>query len=324
MDKPRTFAVQQGFLRRCAGALRRRIEAHVIIPSIMPAMLRRHPYWAFRSSLVDDFVNGPYGDEYGISRLQKLALIRQFDTINERIVSATGTLTQVVLARAILSIPRSAKGDVVECGCYKGASTASLSLVCRLTDRRLVACDSFEGLPDDDQPVHVGAHSGIYGYLRRGMFCGRFDEVAENVAKFGALETCDFVSGFFNESLKGLERPIAFSFLDVDLASSTRDAIKHIWPLLIENGLIYSDDAGDLDVVRVFWDERWWEETLGCRAPGFIGSGCGIPIVLPFSSIGYTEKITGIDLTKYRRAPHLWYPDAEKLGSDAKDCRVED
>ena len=288
------------------------------------AMLRRHPYWAFRSALLADFVNGPYGDEYGVDRRQKLTLIKQFDVINRRIVSATGTLTHIVLARAILSIPRSVEGDIVECGCYKGASTASLSLVCRLSGRRLVACDSFEGLPEDDQPVHLGLHTGTYGHYKKGMFCGRLDEVTENVGKFGALETCEFVEGFFCESLKALNRPIAFAFLDVDLVTSTKDALSHIWPLLIDDGFIYTDDAGDLDVVRVFWDDRWWEETLGCRSPGFIGSGCGIPVTPPFSGIGYTQKIVALDVTKYQRAPHLWYPDAETPGRNVNGSVVRD
>ncbi|MCP4904794.1 MAG: hypothetical protein GY910_07420 [bacterium] len=37
---------------------------------------------------------------------------------------------QLVLVREIVRVPPSIEGDVVECGCYEGASMIALSLAC--------------------------------------------------------------------------------------------------------------------------------------------------------------------------------------------------
>ena len=41
---------------------------------------------------------------------------------------------------------------IVECGCFKGASSISLSIFSKIVNRKLIY-DSFEGLPDDDNIV---------------------------------------------------------------------------------------------------------------------------------------------------------------------------
>jgi len=268
--------------------------------------------WAAHA--INEFVHGPCGAPHGLGERQKRDLVARFQRNTEHIESGTAAVVHVVLAREILSIPPEVKGDVVECGAWKGASSASLSLVCKAAGRRLKVCDSFEGLPDDGLKRHTGLHTGVYGYYKAGMFRGALDEVRENIERYGALEVCDFVQGFFNESLAALSGPVAFAFLDVDLEASTRDCLKALWPLLIENGAVYSDDAGDLDVVRVYFDDAWWREHLGCPAPGFVGSGCGLPLSPTFSSLGYTRKQGAFEEGDWRKVPFLYYPEGGDNG----------
>lgn len=264
---------------------------------------------AFSSYLVRDFVEGTYGEKYGVTRSDREALVQSFHQNNTKITTATCTAIHIVLARQILSVPAGTEGDVIECGAYKGASTASLSLVCRKTSRRLIVCDSFEGLPDEGIQLHTAPHFGTYGYYQKGMFCGRLDEVKQNVAQFGAVEVCEFIPGYFSESLRQLSRPIVFGFLDVDLVSSTLDCLRYIWPLLVENGLLYTDDAGDMGVVKLFFDDDWWRTNLDCMAPGYVGSGCGLPLNTRYSSIGYTRRVSAFRKAEWNKASHLYYPD---------------
>jgi len=279
---------------------------------VMQALVRRElgalgaQPWS--AAVLDDFINGPCGSEYGITAGEKKALADQFRRITQSIESGTAPLVHAVLAKEILSLPPSLKGDVIECGVWKGASAAALSLVCQRTGRRLKVCDSFQGLPPDHPRPHVGLHTRVYGYYQEGMFHGDLEEVRNNIRTHGALDVCDFIPGFFAESLRGLNGPLVFAFLDVDLESSTRDCLKALWPLLAEDGLIYSDDAGDLEVVRVYFDEAWWREHLHCPAPGFVGSGCGLPLSPSFSSLGYTRKLGAFREDAWKRAPFLHYP----------------
>ena len=259
----------------------------------------------FSAAIIDAFVQGDCGSTYGLSAGDKTELVARFRNSNANIQSGTSPLVHTLLAQEILSIPPDIKGDVIECGAWKGASSASLSIVCGLAGRRLLVCDSFEGLPDDGEQLHVGLHTKLYGRYQQGMFAGGLEEVRENIRRCGDLDACMFIQGFFSESLTALSDPIAFAFLDVDLVSSTRDCLRHIWPLLIENGALYSDDAGDLAVVGVFFDEAWWRDSLGCAAPGYVGSGCGIPLNPSSSSIGYTRKTGRFDPTCWVKDPYL-------------------
>jgi O-methyltransferase len=258
---------------------------------------------------IHEFIAGGHGSAYGLTAHDRAALVKAFDTNVREIPSGTSLLHHVALAQAILDVAPSVAGDVVECGAWKGASSASLSLVCRATKRRLLVCDSFEGLPGEEVQPHVAPHFGIYGYYKAGMFCGTLEEVQRNVTRFGAPESCTYVRGFFADSLKTLRDPIALAFLDVDLVSSTRECLQYIWPRLVEGSAVYTDDAGDLDVVRVFFDDGWWKATLGCASPGYVGSGCGLPLNPRASSLGYTRKLSHFDPRQWAKASHLFYPD---------------
>jgi O-methyltransferase len=263
------------------------------------------------AEVIHDFIEGEadYGSAYGMRARDRRTLIAQFQRSNRAIPSATSVVIHTVLAKEILSISPALTGSVIECGVWKGASTASLSLVCGIVGRRLLVCDSFDGLPDDGMKPHFMHHAGICGYYKQGMFRGTLDEVRENLRAYGDLQVCDFLPGFFSESLQTLSTPLVFAFIDVDLISSTKDCLRYIWPLLAADGRIYTDDAGDLDVVRVFFDESWWQENLHCPSPGYIGSGCGLPLAPGISALGYTRKISSGSSATWKRAPYLYYPD---------------
>jgi O-methyltransferase len=246
----------------------------------------------------------------GIDRRAKEDLVSRLKVLNEQIPSGTSWISQTILATEILSLPPTVAGDIIECGCWKGASAAALSLVCAMTGRKLIVCDSFAGLPEDEpRAVHKYPHLGVFGFYRKGMYAGRLDEVKSNIDKYGKLTVCEFLPGFFSESLKSLSSPVAFAFLDVDLASSMRDCITHLWPLLVNNGRIYTDDSGDMDVVRLWFDDDWWETNVNQAAPGYVGSGCGLPIDPQFSALGYAHKVVDPAQT-YDRIAWLYYPDA--------------
>ncbi len=261
-----------------------------------------------RASILLDFVVGGYGAAYGVGARQRVWLAARFQQIVAAIPAGTAALAQIVLAREILSIPPNVRGDVVECGAWKGASSASLSLVCRMARRRLLICDSFAGLPEAGVQRYLAPHSRISGYLKGGMFAGSLAEVRANITAHGAIEVCRFVPGLFAESLAALDEPIAFAFLDVDLPASFADCLRRIWPLLVSDGAIYIDDVGCMDVARVFFDDGWWRQHLGCPAPGMVGSGCGLPIRPDYSNIGYVRKLPPLEARQWRRHPALYYP----------------
>jgi O-methyltransferase len=61
------------------------------------------------------------------------------------------------MSAAILSAGKALPGSIVECWCYKGGSTANLSLVAACCGRRLEVFDSCRGLPQpgDNDREHL-------------------------------------------------------------------------------------------------------------------------------------------------------------------------
>jgi len=264
-----------------------------------------------RTAITLDFILNGYGAAYGITASARARLVRHSWRTVRALPSGTSALTHLVLMREVLTLPPTAPGVVVECGVWKGASSASLSLACQLTGRRLLVCDSFAGLPATGQHLYLAPHAGIYGYLQAGMFTGTLAEVQQNIARFGALAVCDFVPGFFADSLPQVTQPVVFAFLDVDLPTSFQDCLRALWPRLAAEGLIYVDDIGCMELVQIFFDDEWWQREIGCNAPGIVGSGCGLPLHPVYSNIGYTRKRSAVDgaqsTMRWRRSPHLSY-----------------
>jgi O-methyltransferase len=98
------------------------------------------------------------------------------------------------LAAAVLRVPRSTPGSVVEWGCYVGGSTANLSLVCAVTGRKLIIFDSFHGLPEPKayDRWHHAVHAKLTDVYYKGRFAASQDTVKRNVARLGDLSVCEF------------------------------------------------------------------------------------------------------------------------------------
>jgi len=256
------------------------------------------------------------GKDYGVTLADKKRLVEKMKGAHGAIPSATHWTAHATMATAILSIPSSARGGVVECGCYKGSSTASLSLVCEMVGRKLFVCDSFEGLPEDDGSLHRYPYKKVYGYYQAGMYAGALEEVTANVTKYGNVSSCEFVKGYFCDTLPLLTQPIVFTFWDVDLASSIKDCIVNLWPRLADGGYAYTDDSGDMEIVRIWFDEQWWQDQMGCSAPGYVGSGCGLPVDGASGTLGFSQKI-GDYSQAYEKVKWLVYDDKKPIEAGA-------
>jgi len=143
-------------------------------------------------------------------------------------------------------------GVVVEAGCFKGGSTAKFSLIAEIADRDLMVFDSFQGIPENTEP-HEKDLSGNPANFKAGSYAGSIDEVKANVARYGRINRCKFVPGWFEETMPHFKEPIAAAYLDVDLASSTATCLRYIYPLVVPGGFLASQDGHlplVLDVLR--------------------------------------------------------------------------
>lgn len=213
-----------------------------------------------------------YASSGEVTREQRKALVEQIRRADSELLCAHTPAEMARIVSSILATPSSVHGCIVEAGCFKGGSTAKLSLAAELARRRLVVFDSFAGLPDHQEP-HGRTIFGEATNFYSGRYTGRLEEVKDNVRRFGAADVCDWVPGWFEDSMPGFREPIAVAFIDVDLASSTRTCLMHLYPLLVPGGSIFSHDGHLPLVLDVLRDDTFWQQALGIPRPAIPGLG---------------------------------------------------
>ena len=210
------------------------------------------------------------------------------------------------MALKLFELPPDVKGVVVECGSWKGCSAANLSLISKVVGRRLKVFDSFQGLPPP---------------LQEGLFCGSLEEVKENVRRYGAIECCEFIPGWFDDTLPELHEPVLLAWMDVDLKASLDTCVRYIWPNLVDEGYLFTDECWKMDYVSLFWSEKWWKQNFDRTPPGLIGSGTGV--ALGNFYIGPKTEIDGHPLQhagtcgytrKSFNGTWSYYPEKENIG----------
>jgi len=114
--------------------------------------------------------------------------------------------------------------------------------------------------------------------LQKGAYAGTLEEVKKNITKYGDITSCEFVKGWFEQTLPNLNSPVLLANLDLDLDDSLNTCVKCIWPNLLEKGYIFIDECLELDFVALFFSEKWWKTNFNCNPPGLIGAGTGLPL----------------------------------------------
>ncbi len=155
-----------------------------------------------------------------------------------------------VLRLAVRSAVR-VPGNIIEFGVAEGASTRVLKSELRrlrrqqpqIGRRRLFACDSFLGLPEQFETLAPGTFA----------------------CKPPRIRGVDFVVGYFDATLDDtLARrvgPVALASLDADLESSTMCALTWLTPLLTPGSLLLFDEFdGDGGAEQRAY-EHWSQQT---------------------------------------------------------------
>lgn len=220
----------------------------------------------------------------GLSPAERLGLVWRFVEITNRVRTYHTQVQMLAVAEAILQRRGQPDLTVVECGVGKGGSTAKLSLVARRAGARLVAFDSFRGMPPNDER-HEG-FDGLPRVFRRGAFHGRLREVQRTVARFGAPEVVEYRKGWFADTLPSFVGPVDVALLDVDLLASTRTCLVHLVPHLRPGGIVFTQDGHLRAIADLLADADFWREEVGVAPPHIGGLGRDKFLALTFPAAG--------------------------------------
>jgi len=232
-----------------------------------------------------NFINIP--DKRYSSSLKK-SLVKKFNHIHKNIPCAHSPYQMILVAKHIFSL--NIDGPIIECGSYKGGSSAKLSLIAEITGRKLIICDSFTGLPAPE--INEG-YLKSHGYhpdvvFKEGQYMGTLEEVKKNIETYGSMNVCEFVPGLFEDTLKNLTIKPACVFLDVDLISSARSCLKYLWPGTLKGGIWFTHEACFPDYVKEILSPHWWKDELKEYPPIIWGGGSGLSELA--KALGYFVK----------------------------------
>lgn len=210
--------------------------------------------------------------EYKLTAWRRFKLGWRIYRNTHRVWTGISFRAHLCMAVKLFEIPPSASGVVVECGCFRGGTTANLSLICDVVDRELYVYDSFEGLPPP-MPGDKYSNSSTAGFLK-----ARLDQVKAHVQAYGKPQRCTYVKGWFKDTTPHHDKSIILMFLDVDYQASLNDCVLNLWPKLNERGYCFIDEYVFLDYCALFWSEKFWSTHFNRTPPGLMGAGSGVSL----------------------------------------------
>ena len=158
-------------------------------------------------------------------------------------------------------IKRNVPGDFVEAGVWRGGACILMAGVLKAwgdTSRRVVAADSFSGLPPPDDRFPKDALTAFDFHLRPELAISS-REVRSNFERYQLWNPqVVILEGLFRDTLPRYPYgPISVLRMDGDLYSSTMDTLENLYDLVSDGGYVVSDDYGVvIDARRAVLDFR--------------------------------------------------------------------
>jgi hypothetical protein len=166
-------------------------------------------------------------------------------------------------------------GDIVECGVWKGGSAMACALTLldlKSIGRRIYLYDTFKGMSepterDIEHHTNTAAHS-TWSKMQANQYnewCyAPLNEVHRNLASTGyPEENLCYVEGKVEDTIPAtLPSQIALLRLDTDWYESTYHELKHLYPLLVKNGVLILDDYGHWEGAKSAADQYFYENNI--------------------------------------------------------------
>lgn len=164
-------------------------------------------------------------------------LISKYPLISEQVDKRE---VKIVLRELTRALQNSARGSVVEMGCYAGTTSLFIARLLNIQKytREFHVYDSFEGLPakrSEDQSR--AGEQFVIGELKASK-----KQFVINFKKAG-LPLPFIHKGWFSQlSSSDVPPEVVFAFLDGDYYESIHDSLKLIWPHLVDGAVVVVDD----------------------------------------------------------------------------------
>ena len=131
------------------------------------------------------------------------------------------------------------EGDIIELGSYKGGNAIMIAEFLKQigSKKKVYACDTFSGIPEEDSNVKDIADMGYFSDTN-------LDAVKKKLKKYDVFNV-KLVIGDFRNTLPNLDKEkFSLVFIDCNIFSSAKLAINFSYPRLVKDGVLFSHCYG--------------------------------------------------------------------------------
>ena len=131
------------------------------------------------------------------------------------------------------------EGDIIELGSYKGGNVIMIAKFLKQigSKKKVHACDTFSGIPEEDSNVKDIADMGYFSDTN-------LDAVKKKLKKYDVFNV-KLVIGDFRNTLPNLDKEkFSLVFIDCNIFSSAKLAINFSYPRLVKDGVLFSHCYG--------------------------------------------------------------------------------
>lgn len=160
-------------------------------------------------------------------------------------------------------------GDIVECGVWKGGNIIGIIEYLKyhnILDKSVWLYDTFEGITSPEE-IDVDLDNKKASDILNSVLCySSLTEVKQNLSKSEFNnERLKFIVGDVSETLlieSNKPNKISLLRLDTDWYKSTKDELIHLYPILVNDGVLIVDDYGHWKGSKTATDEFFKENNI--------------------------------------------------------------
>jgi hypothetical protein len=160
-------------------------------------------------------------------------------------------------------------GDIVECGVWKGGNIIGIIEYLKyhnILDKSVWLYDTFEGMTSPEE-IDVDLDNKKASDILNSVLCySSLTEVKQNLSKSEFNnERLKFIVGDVSETLlieSNKPNKISLLRLDTDWYKSTKDELIHLYPILVNDGVLIVDDYGHWKGSKTATDEFFEENNI--------------------------------------------------------------
>ena len=165
--------------------------------------------------------------------------VTNFYIKNHEDIQDTQGIYKIIFLLQCIKETEHLEGDIIELGSYKGGNAIMIAKFLKQigSKKKVYACDTFSGIPEEDSNVKDIADMGYFSDTN-------LDAVKKKLKKYDAFNV-KLVIGDFRNTLPNLDKEkFSLVFIDCNIFSSAKLAINFSYPRLVKDGVLFSHCYG--------------------------------------------------------------------------------